>query len=187
MSTSYTIWHYLSFIIITILFTITILYTLKQKEITQKSSFIALYSVIAILLLFFSIININRYTKQVVLSNVKHHRFLSTESIIYTGNVRNTGNYDVGKIEIEIEIFDKGLKKESELFQKPTAFKDYYNDTDIRKLFGLDNQDIKPSSVIVRKTVAEELKAGHGKQFIVSIRYPSYFTGYLSQERVIVH
>ena len=187
MSTPFTIWHYLDFIIIAMALTWAIKYTLDQKDIPKKGSFIATYSVIAVLLLVFSTTSINRYTKQVVLSNLKHHRFLSMESIIYTGNVRNAGNYDVGQIEIEIEIFDQGLNKESKLFYKPTAFKDHYNNLDIQKLLGFDNPDMKPTSIIVRKTVAEELKAGHGKQFTVSIRYPSYFTGYISQERIIVH
>lgn len=187
MSTSFTIWHYLSFIIISAIFFIAILYTLKQKEITQKGTFIAIYSVIAVLLLVFSIITINGYTKQVVLINVKNHRFLSTESIIYTGRVRNAGNYDVGQVEIEIEIFDKGRKRQGRASFESTAFKDHYNSVDIRKLFGFDDAETKPTSMIVRKTVAEELKAGHGKQFTVSIRYPSYFTGYISQEKVVVH
>lgn len=187
MSTSFTLWHYLSFIIISAILTVAILYTLKQKDIMQKGSLIALYSVISLLLLIFSILSINGYTKQVVLANVKNHRFLSMESIIYTGTVRNAGNYDVGQVEIEIELFDKGRKKEGRTSFESTAFKDYFNSVDIRKLFGFDNSDIKPTSVIIRKTVAEELKAGHGKQFTVSIRYPSYFTGYISKERVIVH
>lgn len=187
MSTSFTIWHYLSFLIISALFVIAILYTLKQKEITQKGSFIALYSVIALLLLIFCTVSINKYTKQVVLTNVKHHRFLSMESIIYTGRVRNTGSYDVGQVEIEIELFDKGRKREGRASFESTAFKDHYNGIDIRKLFGFDDPDMKPTTVIVRKRVAEELKAGKGKQFTISIRYPSYFTGYISQERIIVH
>ena len=187
MSTSFTIWHYMSFFIISALFAIAILYTIKQKEITQKGSFIALYCVVAVIVLFFSIISINGYTKQVVLANVKNHRFLSTESIIYTGSVRNAGNYDVGQVEIEIEIFNKGPIRQGKTSFESTAFKDYFNSVDIRKLFGFDNPDIEPSSVIIRKTVAEELKAGHGKQFTVSIRYPSHFTGYISQERIIVH
>lgn len=187
MSTSYTIWHYLSFIIILTMFTAAVIYTIKQKDISKKGSFIVIYSVIAVILLVFSIMGINVYTKQVIIVSLENHRFLSTESIVYTGTVRNVGNYDVGQIEIEIEIYDKGLKKESKLFQKPTAFKDHYNDTDIRKLFGFNESDVKPASYIIRKTVANELKAREAKQFAVSIDHPSHFSGYTSEERLIVH
>lgn len=186
MSTSYTIWHYLAFIIISAMLTIAIIYTLKQKEIPQKGSFIATYSIAALVLLILAIIGINGYTKQVILVNVKNHSFLSTESIIYTGTVRNIGNYDVGHVEIEIEVFDKGLKKQSRASYQSTAFKDYYNDVDIRKLFGFNPLD-KPTSFSIRKTVAKELKAGQSKQFTVSVRYPSFFSGYISRERLIVH
>jgi len=187
MSTSFTIWHYLDFILISAILTLAIIYTLKQKDIPQKWSFIATYSVIALLLLIFTIIGINGYTKQVLLVNVKNHRFLSTESIIYTGTVRNAGNYDVGQVEIEIEIFDKGLKKQGRASYESTAFNDFYNDADIRKLFGYKNSEAKPTSFTIRKTVAEELKAREGKQFAVSINYPPFFQGYTSKERIIVH
>ena len=187
MSTSFTIWHYLDFILITSLLAIAIVYTLKQKDLRQKGSFIAIYSVVSLILLIFTVIGINGYTKQVLLVNLEDHRFLSTESIIYTGAVRNVGNYDVGEVEIEIEIFNKGLDKESKLFQKPTAFKDYYNDADIRKVFGFNDPENKPNSYTVRKTVAKELKAGQRKQFALSISYPSHFSGYTSKEQIIVH
>lgn len=187
MSTSFTIWHYLSFVIICAMLAIAIIYTLKQKEIPQKGSFIATYCIAALILFIFTIMGINTYTKQVLLVNVKNHRFLATESIIYTGTVRNSGNYDVGEVEIEIEIFDKGLKKEKRASYQSTAFKDFYNDVDILKLLGFNNRDVKPTSFTTRKTVAKELKAGQGKQFAVSIRHPSYFSGYISKERLIVH
>jgi hypothetical protein len=139
------------------------------------------------MLLGFTLVAINGYTKQVVLVNVKNHRFFSTESIIYTGTVRNTGDYDVGHVEIEIEIFDKGLKKQGKASYESSAFNDYYNDVDIRKLLGFDRSDTKVNSFVIRKTVAKELKARAGKQFAVSINYPTYFSGYTSKERVIVH
>lgn len=187
MSTSFTIWHYLSFIIIFAILTLAIIYTLKQKDIPQKGPFIITYCIATLILLIFAIMGINTYTKQVLLVNVKNHRFLSTESIIYTGSVRNSGNYDVGQVEIEIKIFDKGLKQEGRSSYQSTAFKDFYNDIDIRKLLGFNRPDTKPTSFTVRKTVANELKAGKGKQFAVSIRHPSHFSGYLSKERIIVH
>lgn len=187
MSTSFTLWHYLNFIIITALLAGAIFYTLKQKDLSQKGSFIATYSVITVLLLFFTTIGINAYTKQVLLVNVKNHRFLSTESIIYTGKVRNAGNYNVGQVELEIEIFDKGLKRAGRSSYESTAFKDYFNDVDIRKLFGYDQPEAKPTSFIIRKTIAKELKAREAKQFAVSINYPTYFSGYTSKERIIVH
>lgn len=187
MSTSFTVWHYLDFILIVALLCVAIVYTLKQKDIPQKGSYIATYCVLSLMLLGLTLLAINGYTKQVVLVNVKNHRFLSTESIIYTGAVRNIGNYPVGEVEIEIEIFDKGLKKLGPALYKSTAFKDYFNDVDIRKLFGFNNPDIKPTSFVVRRTVAKGLKAKEGKQFAVSIAHPSYFSGYTSKERIIVH
>lgn len=187
MSTAFTIWHYLAFIIIAAMLISAILYTLMQKDIPNKGSFITMYSIVALITLIFTINAINGYTKQVLLLNVKNHRFLSTESIIYTGTVRNTGHYDVGQVEIEIEIFDQGLKKQARASYESTAFNDHFNDVDIRKLLGFKRPDIKPTSFIIRKTVAKELKAGQGKQFAVSIDYPSFFHGYTSKERVVIH
>jgi len=187
MTTSFTIWHYLDFILIAISLAWVISYTLKQKDIPQKGSFIATYSVIAVLLLLLSVIAINGYTKKVLLLNVKNQRFLSTESIFFSGSVRNVGNFDVGEVEIEIKIFDKGTKRQGRSSFESTAFEDYYNDVDIRKLFGYKNEKLKATSYTIRRTVAKELKAGHTKPFTVSIDYPPHFQGYIDEERLIVH
>jgi hypothetical protein len=187
MTTSFTIWHYLDFIVIAISLAWVINYTLKQKNIPQKGSFIATYSVIAFFLLILSIIFINGYTKKVLLLNLENHRFLSTESIIYTGTVHNAGNYDVGEVEIEIKIFDKGTLRQGRPSYESTAFGDYYNDSDIRKLFGYKNTKLKETSYTIRKTVAKELHAKEGKQFAVSIDYPPHFSGYTSEEKIVVH
>lgn len=187
MTTSFTIWHYLDFILIAIALAWVISYTLKQKDIQQKGSFIATYSVIASLLLVLSVIVINGYTKKVLLLNAENHRFLSTESIIYTGTVRNAGDYDVGEVEIEIKIFDKGTLRQGRPSYESTAFGDYYNDSDIRKLFGYKNTKLKETSYTIRKIVAKELHAKEGRQFAVSIDYPPHFNGYLSEEKIVVH
>lgn len=187
MTSALTIWHYLDFILITLALIWAISHTLKQKDISQKGSFIATYSVIAFLVLLLSVITINGYTKKVLLLNVENHRFLSTESIIYTGTVRNAGDYDVGEVELEIEIFNKGSMLQRRSSYESTAFKDYYNDADIRRLFGYKKDESKPASVTIRKTIAKELRAKEGKQFAVSIRYPDYFSGYTSKEQLVVH
>jgi hypothetical protein len=161
--------------------------TLRKSDLAQKGSYIATYCVIAFLLLILSIIFINGYTKNVLLLNLTNHRFYSTESIIYSGTVRNAGNYDVGEIEIEIKIFDKGNLRQGRPSYESTAFSDYYNDVDIRRLFGYKNTAIKESSYTIRKTIAKELHAKEGKQFAVSIDYPPHFTGYKSEEKIIVH
>lgn len=183
----FTIWHYLNFLIIASALIVAIIYALKQKNMTQKSSFIATYCIIAFSVLMMTHIGINTYTRQVTLLSIENHRFLSTESIIFTGTIRNTGNYDVGEVELEIKIFDKGSKKQGSASYESTAFKDFYNDSDIRKLFGFKNTEALPSSYTISKTLTKELKAGHTESFAVSIDYPPHFRGYIDKERLIVH
>lgn len=178
MSTSFTVWHYLNFLLIAGVLIWAIIYTRKQKDLPQKGSYIATYSIIAFVFLVISTMAINQYTKKVILQNVQNHRFLSTESIVFTGTVRNIGKYDVNEVEIEIEIFDKGSKKQGRSMYESTAFKDVY---------GRSASGDQPKSMTFRRTVAKELKAGHSKQFTVSIDYPSYFSGYTDKERVITH
>ena len=187
MTSPFTIWHYLDFILISGLLAWLIIYTLKKNDIPQKGSFIATYILIAFLVLIITVAAINGYTKKVLLLNVTNHRFLSTESIIYTGTVRNAGDYDVGEVEIEIKIFDKGTFKQGRPSYESTAFGDYYNDADIRKLFGYKNTKLKETSYTIRKIVAKELHAKEGRQFAVSIDYPPHFNGYTSEEKIIVH
>ncbi|MFA6188503.1 MAG: DUF2393 family protein [Sulfuricurvum sp.] len=178
MNTTFTIWHYLNFLLIAGVLIWSIRYILKQKDLLKKGSYIATYCIIGFAFLVISTMVIDQYTKKVILQNVQNHRFLSTESIIFTGTVRNIGNYDVNEVEIEIEIFDKGSKKQGRSSYESTAFRDVY---------GRSATGDQPKSMTFRKTIAKELKAGHSKQFVVSIRHPSYFHGYSDKERVIVH
>lgn len=187
MSSSYTVWHYLDFALIAVLLAWAIYHTLNQKDIPQKGSFIATYSVIALFILILSVVAINGYTKKVLLLNLTNHRFYPTESIFFSGSIHNAGNYDVGEVEIEIKIFDKGAKRQGRTSFESTAFEDYYNDADIRKFFGYKNEKLKETSYTIRRTVAKELKAGHTKQFTLMIDYPAHFKGYIDEERLIVH
>ncbi|HEX5623519.1 MAG TPA: DUF2393 family protein, partial [Sulfuricurvum sp.] len=122
---------------------------------------------------------IDKNTKKVVLLNLDNHRLLSTEEIIFTGSVRNIGDYTVGEVEVEIKIMDKGLAgNETRGSNKSTAFEEF---------FGRNDSDIRPSYMITREVVTTELKPGQTKSFRIPIEYPAYFTGFSDTARVIAH
>lgn len=175
---SFTVWHYLAIIIIMGLLIWSIVYTLQQNKLSSKGSFIATYVVAAFALLSISFISIDQQTQKVILLNFQNHRLLSTEQIIFTGSVRNVGDYTVSEVEIEIKIFDKGIKKQGRPLYESTAFRDAY---------GLYDSDNQPKSFVIRQKVVTDLEPGHSKRFVMAVDYPSHFKGFTDKARLITH
>ena len=122
-------------------------------------------------LVFFSIIVIDKYTKKVELSKLKNKRLLSTEQIVYTGFIKNTGNHTIGKVYFEIKLVNRGHATgnvKGGNFYKPSGFSDFFSG------FG-GSRDTKAQTITKEFLVAKNLKPGTGKSFRVYFKYPGYF------------
>jgi hypothetical protein len=173
MNTYFTFWHYSAVILITSALIALVVYTLMQPKLSTKFSIIVTYTLVAIGLLFGTLLVIDSYTKKITLSNVDNHRFLPTEEIIFTGSVRNSGNYTIGEISVEIKIVNKETAAQS---GEPS-----YQSNAFAELLG--DQGIKPSYLTVAEVVAINLKPGQSKNFMIIIPYPSYFKGFTDYVR----
>jgi len=164
------IWHYIVFGVILIIFIGGVIASLKQKN--TKMQFSMLFSVILISLFLavFSVFVVDKYTKKVQLYKVKNKRLLSLEKIIYTGFVKNTGNYPIGKVTFSVKLVNKGHATgnvKGGNFYKPSGFLAFFTE-------GL-NMKTKPQTVEKEFIVAKNLKPGHAKAFRVYFDYPPYF------------
>jgi energy-converting hydrogenase Eha subunit A len=176
MNTYFTVWHYGASIIISLLLIIAIIATLRQRNISAKISIIITYTIVAFGLLFLSILVIDTYTKKVTLSNLEDHRFYATEEIIFTGTVRNTGNYPIGEVSVEIKIVNKdSAAKEGEPAYQSNAFAELIGDKGLKE---------KRSFFTVTEVVATDLKPGQRKDFRIAMPHPSHFKGYTDYVRV---
>ncbi len=164
-------WHYIFLIIALIIFIAGLFSALKQKDKKLILPMILSTTVISIFLAVFSIFVVDKYTKIVEISKLKNKRLLSTEQIIYTGFVKNTGNHAIGKVILEIKLVNKGHvtgNVRAGSFYKPRGFMDY---------FGFNSSDLKskPQTIVKEFLVAKNLKSGTGKPFRVYFKFPGYF------------
>lgn len=168
--TLFNYWHYIFLGISFVFFLIGVLGAFKQSEKKLIFPIIISITLVSILLAFFSIIVVDKYTKKVELSKLKNKRLLSTEQIVYTGFVKNTGNHPVGKVYFEIKLVNRGHATgnvKGGNFYKPSGISDFFS--------GLGSGDDKPQSIKKKFLVAKNLKPGTGKPFRVYFKYPGYF------------
>lgn len=176
MNTYFTVWHYIATFIILLLLVVAIVATLRQKSLPSKSSFILVYLLAAASLIFITILMLDSLTKKVTLSNLDDYRFLSTEKIIFTGMVRNSGEYPIGEVSVEIKIINQGTGVTT---KDPT-----YQSNAFAELLGDKGLETRPSFLIVTEVVATNLQPGESKKFRIIMPHPPYFKGYTHYARV---
>jgi hypothetical protein len=179
MNTYMTFWHYGALAIIGAIFIAASLITLQQSiKTSNKISVIIAYLLTTIGMMYGIILLIDTYTKKITLSDVKDRRFLPTEKIFFTGSVRNSGDYIVGKVRVEIKIINRDTAaKKGEPSYQSNAF---------AELLGDDPTTYKPSYLITTEIVATNLKPGQRKNFHITMPHPPHFKGYTVYPRVIV-
>lgn len=164
-------WHYIFLGISFLILLIGIISALKQESKKLVLPMLITSILVSALLAFFSIIVVDKYTKKVEIVKIKNKRILSTEKIIYSGVVKNTGNHKIGKVTIEIKLVNKGHATgnvKGGNFYKASGFFDFFSGS-----AGIDRS--KPQSIKKTFIIATNLKAGAAKQFRVNFRYPGYF------------
>jgi len=163
-------WHFITFGVIFIIFIGGVYSAFKQDKTSIKIGMATTVTVISLLLAAFSVVVVDKYTKEVKLFKMKNKRLLSTEQIIYTGIVKNTGNYKIGTVTFEIKLVNKGHATgnvKGGNFYKSSGFFDFFS--------GGYNLNFKPQSVTKEFVVATNLKPGTAQSFRVHFRYPPYF------------
>lgn len=164
-------WHYIFLGISLIIFIAGIVGALRQEKKKLIIPMIISVTLVSALLAFFSVMVVDKYTKKVVLSKVKNKRLLSTEQIVYTGFVNNTGNHPIGKVYFEVKLVNKGHATgnvKGGNFYKPNGIMEFFENIG-------GGGDDKPQTITKKFLVAKNLKPGTGKSFRVHFRFPAYF------------
>ncbi len=179
--TLFNYWHYFVLAIIFLIFLAGVFAAIKQEN--KKLGFQMLISItlVTLLLSVTSVLIVDKYTKEVKLYKMKNKRLLSTEKIIYTGIVKNEGNYMIGKVKVEIKLVNKGHATgnvKGGNFYKPSGFADF---------FSASGKTSKPQSITKEFVVATNLKPGAAKSFRVYFDYPPYFRSVADFTKVSGH
>ncbi|MBU1657492.1 DUF2393 domain-containing protein [bacterium] len=169
MITLFNVWHYLVVGIILLILALSIVAAFKQPNKKLLIPMIFSVTLVAALMLGFGIMAVDKYTKIVKLYKMENKRLLGIEKIVYTGIVKNEGNYDIGEVVFEIKLVNKGhatgnVKAGS--FFSPSGFADF---------FGGSNILYKPQSITKKFVVAKNLRPGEAESFRVYFDYPPYF------------
>lgn len=166
--TLFNIWHYLFLFLALGMLAGGIYFAFKQPKKIVIPMIISV-TLISTLLGAFSILAVDKYTKVAKLYKVENKRLLSIEKTVYTGVVKNEGNYEIGEVTFEVKLVNKGhvtgnVKAGS--FFSPSGFMDFFTGANIL---------YKPQTIKKRFVVATNLKPGEAQNFRVYFDLPPYF------------
>ena len=165
-----TIWHWISIFFFFGLFIVLVL--VSSKESNQKTFLSLVFASFLVTLTagIFSVFVLEKYTKKVELTKITHKRILRDDRIMFIGRVKNTGNYPLKKVYLEIKIVNNALKggptlKGSSLY-KPSGFGSISSKKDSKKVTQINE----------KRVIALNVKPGLSKSFTIRFDYPGYFT-----------
>ena len=165
----FTILHWLTLIILLVLFVLFCIIALKQTN--KKILYSMLFSnfLVIVMLAIFSMFVLDKYTKEARLENVTQKRILMTESLTLTGKIRNIGSFNIGKCKLEVKLVNNALTggnvSGSSVFKPNAGFSFLFD----------KKREERPSTVIKEFIIAKSFKKGELRNFSISMRYPPYF------------
>lgn len=172
MITLFNYWHFIAFgfiWIVAILSMVLAYMTLDKKTVPSVMFLIPLFAVI---LSGVSIPVVDGATKKVSLYKIDNKRKLFTEEIVFYGVVSNDGDFEVGEVELEIRMTNKGKGVSAKKFGS---------------IFVPDGFTVKPQQVVENRVIATNLMPGESREFRVYLRYPSYFTDSMNFTKLTAH
>ncbi|HIP46082.1 MAG TPA: DUF2393 domain-containing protein [Campylobacterales bacterium] len=161
-----TLIHWMAIVVFVLLFIILSLLSLKEKK--KNVIFGMIFSSFLVTALggVVSIFVIDKYTKKGKILSYTQKRNLANETIMFTGQVQNIGNFKIGYCTIEVKLTNNAMKmgRPKESFFKPN--------TSLGPLFS--PKEMKSSVVKEEFTVVKNLGAKKVKNFRIYMKYPPY-------------
>ena len=182
MSTYLTIWHYLTVAVAFVVIVGGVVVATKQEKKEFVLPIILSTILIVVLITILTLIGLDSYTKKVSLINVNHHRILTIEKIVYTGFVKNKGNYTIGKVTFEVTLTNRAYSTsilQSGSYFKPNGFLNFFR--------GGTHLLDRPQTVTKSFVIATDLKPNEVQDFRVFFDYPPYFENESSTTTVTAH
>jgi len=171
MSTYFTIWHWTAILIALVVFFFLIIVSIKEENRKNSLSMIFASFLVVVTATVFALMALDKYTKTATLYGVKNTRILRNETIVFTGFVKNKGDYTIGEIVLKVKLVNKGhvtgnVKGGS--FYKPSGMFDFFSSFGEAKTYKV--QKVEEEFVIARK-----IRPGKATSFRVQMKYPPYF------------
>ncbi|MDD5372417.1 MAG: DUF2393 family protein [Sulfurimonas sp.] len=183
MSTLFNFWHYLALFISLLVFIGGVVLAFQEEGFIYRMQVIFAFILISIFVAVFSIYAIDVYTKEAKLYRLDSKRILSTEKIMFTGVVKNEGNYEIGEVVLEIKLVNRGdavgSAKTGEFFKQGSLL-DYFSYSNLHR-------DVKPQQITQESVIAKNLKPGETRDFVIYLDYPPYFSGVSHFPKIYAH
>lgn len=175
MNVYFTFWHYGAIVLSIILFILFSLLAFYAKRLWTQL-FIVLSSLLVSVGLLIAMFGwLEKTTKKAEIYNLHYNRLLQTEQIIFLGTVKNTGDYHLNTVQLQL-IIENGPVEGNGIFGgAPHAFEE-----------ALDSK-YKPQMLTYNYTIATDLDPKVSKQFNIMIDYPPYFSNGSFTTKAIAH
>lgn len=163
----FTILHWFALLILLVVFILFSVIALKQTN--RKLILPMLFSnfLVVCLLAISSMFIIDKYTKVAKLENVTQERVLITEAFTLRGQIRNTGNFNIGRCKLKVKLVNNAMTgggvTGAQVFS-PSGFS-----------FFARKKNERPSTIINEFIIAKNFRKGELKNFSVSMPFPPYF------------
>jgi len=167
--TYFTILHWIAVGIIVALFALTSLLIIRSDSERNPLPTILTAALFFGLIAILAIYGLDKYTKVARLENVTQKKILINESFSISGQIRNIGNFTIGKCTLEVKISNGSLEVSSDgpLFVPKSVLDNF---------FKRDNSNINTIDTTKTFVIAENLKEAEMHNFTVFMRYPPSFS-----------
>ncbi len=175
MNVYFTFWHYGAIVLSIILFVLFSLLAFYAKRLWTQLFivFSSLFVSIGLLIAMFE--GLEKTTKKAEIYNLHYNRLLQTEQIIFLGTVKNTGDYHLNTVQLQL-IIENGPVEGTGIFGgAPHAFEE-----------ALDSE-YQPQKLTYNYTIATDLDPKVSKQFSIMIDYPPYFSNGSFTTKAVAH
>jgi hypothetical protein len=161
-------WHYIAFGVISIIAVASIALIMMQNDKKIVPTAIFLVFLFSFIFAGLSIVIVDSSTKKVALYKFKDKRNYFTESVIFSGIIKNEGEHEIGEVVLEITMSNQGGSDSGSYFV-PEGFK------------------FKPQEVVEEFIVATNLKPSESRDFTVRMRYPAHFKDSVNFTKITAH
>ncbi len=177
----FTFLHWIAVAIFLLIF--LLLAILASKEPDKKNRRILIIAAFSITLMggIASLYALEKYTKKSKLLSYTQKRLLSTESVVFTGKIQNSGKFKLAECSIKVKFTNNVMTmgRPKNTFFKPSS--------GLGWLFSDKKEQEKPNKIEESFVVAKDLAPHKVKNFRIQMHYPPYMNAPLIKLKLICH
>lgn len=175
MNIYFTFWHYGAIILAALLFILFSLLAFYAQRLWTQLLIVLSSLIVSVALLVGMFAMLEKSTKKAEIYNLRYNRMLQTEQIIFLGSVKNTGEYHLNTVKLQL-VMENAPEQGTGIFGgAPHAFNEALDST------------FKPQKLTYNYIIATDLDPKVSKQFTLVIDYPPYFNNGSFSTKAIGH